>query len=73
MEKIKWPIIFVTVFILFYQISPFIGVPYPFIAAMFFTAPLLTIWLVFKILRDGEAPDVGGWDESDPSTWYEQH
>ncbi len=71
MEKIKGTILFVTLFVAFYHMSPFIGVPYPFVAAMFLTSPILVIYMVYKILKDGTAPENAYWSEDDPSSWYE--
>ena len=55
MRKIKVPITITTLFLTFYTISPYMGLPYPFIFASFVTVNLLTIWMVIRILKDGEA------------------
>ncbi|MCG8385936.1 MAG: hypothetical protein MJA30_10370 [Cytophagales bacterium] len=55
MRKIKVPITITTLFLTFYTISPYMGLPYPFIFASFVTVNILTIWMVIRILKDGEA------------------
>lgn len=55
MKKIKVPITITTLFLTFYTISPYMGLPYPFIFASFVTVNVLTIWMVIRILKDGEA------------------
>ena len=55
MKRIKTPIAVTTLFLTFYTISPYMGLPYPFIFASFVTVNVLTIWMVIRILRDGEA------------------
>ncbi len=54
MKNIKLPIIFVTAYLFIYQLSPFIGFPEAVIIFMFLTLPLLTIWMVIRVLKDGE-------------------
>ena len=57
MEKIKWPIFIVSAFNLFYQLSPAMGIPDNAIIAMYIIAPLLVLWMVYKILKDGTPSD----------------
>ncbi|MEM8895404.1 MAG: hypothetical protein AAGC88_12555 [Bacteroidota bacterium] len=54
MQNIKFPILFATIYLLIYNISPFVGVPEKFIIAMFIFLPIVTIWMVIRILKDGE-------------------
>lgn len=56
MKEIKWkfPVAFVTIFLLVYQSSPFLGFSDDLIVAMFVTLPLLTIWMVYSVLKHGE-------------------
>lgn len=66
MEKVKFPILFTTFFVLFLNLFPFMGVPVALIASMLLVAPLLTIWMVYKILHDAE-PSHLTFDER----WYD--
>ena len=54
MKNIKFPIAFATIYVVVYHISPFIGIPQNMIVAMFLFAPIVTIWMVLRILKDGE-------------------
>jgi hypothetical protein len=53
MEKIKAPILVVSLILLFYTITPFIGIPYQITSFLFAISPLLVIWMVIRILKDG--------------------
>jgi hypothetical protein len=53
MQKIKWPVISVSGFAIFYQLTPYFGFPDQTIMALFIIAPLPVIWMAFKILKNG--------------------
>jgi hypothetical protein len=62
MKKV-WIVIFlVTLFAVFYNISPFIGVPDKAIIAMFFISPAAVLFMVYVILKYGE-PSGATFDE----------
>ncbi|MEM1408913.1 MAG: hypothetical protein AAGG59_19170 [Bacteroidota bacterium] len=54
MNKIKVPVTATTLFLIFYTITPYVGLPYPFVFASFVTINVLTIWMVIRVLKDGE-------------------
>ncbi|MDX1628147.1 MAG: hypothetical protein R3345_05575 [Fulvivirga sp.] len=66
MEKIKVPIIVTTLVLFAYNILPFISVPFFFIFLTLLLLTGLTIYMVIKILKDGEAPESTFEDQ-----WYE--
>ncbi|TRX58608.1 hypothetical protein FNH22_12055 [Fulvivirga sp. M361] len=66
MEKIKSPIVITTLFLVFYTLSPYVGLPYPFVFASFLTVNVLTIWMVLSILKKG-TPSKKTFEEK----WYE--
>ncbi|HBH23333.1 MAG TPA: hypothetical protein DDY13_07905 [Cytophagales bacterium] len=66
MEKIKFPILFTTYFIIILNLLPFLGVAYAIIAGMLFVAPFIVIWMVWRVLKDG-IPSEHTFDE----VWYE--
>ncbi|MEO6733115.1 MAG: hypothetical protein ABIN01_17960 [Ferruginibacter sp.] len=53
MQKIKWPIIIVSTYMLVYQFSYYIGLPIGIVVLLFVVSPLAVIWMVYKILKDG--------------------
>lgn len=62
MKKIKWPITGVTVYMIFYQFTPYIGFGDEIILAMFAVSPIPITWMVYKILKDG-IPSQRSFDE----------
>jgi hypothetical protein len=66
MEKVKFPILLTSFFVLFLNLFPFLGVPVAVIASMLMVAPLLTFWMVYKILRDAEPSQLTFDDQ-----WYD--
>ncbi len=54
MKKVPVVIAFVTLFAVFYQVSPFIGVPMWGIATMFILSPFLVIYMAWVILKYGK-------------------
>ncbi|MEQ9301683.1 MAG: hypothetical protein RIF33_24095 [Cyclobacteriaceae bacterium] len=54
MKNIKFPIIFATLYLFVYSIGPFVGAPEKLIITMFLFLPIVTIWMVIRILKDGE-------------------
>lgn len=53
MQKIKWPIAIVTAYMVFYNATPMFGFSEDTIIAMYLAAPLILIWMVITILKDG--------------------
>ena len=53
MEKIKFPIIFTTIFMFTVNLIPFLGVTPSLIAFMLLIAPAIVFWMVYKTLKDG--------------------
>jgi hypothetical protein len=53
MEKIWFPIVFTTVFMVFVNIIPFLGVAPALLAFLLLLSPALVIWMVLKTLKDG--------------------
>jgi len=54
MQKLIWPISITTFIAVLYVLSVSLNFPYPFIAILFTVLPLFTIWMVIRILKDGE-------------------
>jgi uncharacterized membrane protein YqjE len=57
MQKIKWPIAIVTIYLIIYQSAALLGFPDNTIAVMYVVSPLLVLWMVYKILKDGTPSD----------------
>ncbi|MBL0358812.1 MAG: hypothetical protein IPP72_18965 [Chitinophagaceae bacterium] len=53
MKAIKFPILLVTLFAVLYNSLPFFGVNQQLITALFAIAPFATLWMVYRILKDG--------------------
>ena len=53
MKKIKWPIIVVTAYVFFYQLSPYFGISDRIIITMFAISPIAVMWMAYKILKNG--------------------
>jgi hypothetical protein len=53
MQKIKWPVIFVTAYAILYQLTPYFGFSEKTILTLFVIAPIPVFWMVYKILKDG--------------------
>ncbi len=54
MKKLIFPISFTTFIALLYVIAAGFNFPYPLVAALFVAFPIALIWMVVKILKDGE-------------------
>jgi hypothetical protein len=54
MKKTGIVITVVSLFALFYQLSPYIGVPDRLVIAMFLMAPVLVLYMVYVILKYGK-------------------
>jgi len=68
MEKISNIIIFTTAYLVFYTVGTELGVlPEVVIISLFTFSPFLMIYMVIKVLKDGEAPDLAFED----GYWYE--
>lgn len=53
MEKIKFPIIITTIFMLSVNLMPFVGVHGSIISFFLLLAPAMVIWMVIRTLKDG--------------------
>ncbi len=53
---------------LFYNLTPFLGVADSIIAAMFVVSPFITFWMAYKILKDA-TPSHKTFDDC----WYEDY
>lgn len=53
MQKIKWPLIVVTAYLVFYQSASFFNFSANTIIALYISSPILLLWMVYKILKDG--------------------
>lgn len=57
MKKVKFPVLFSTFYLLLHSISPYLGVPESVIIASWMLSPLLVIWMVVRVLKDGVPSD----------------
>lgn len=53
MKKVNIVVILVTLFAVFYNISPYIGIPGRAILFMFCIAPFLVVYMAYVILKHG--------------------
>lgn len=54
MQRIHLPIFLATLFVLVYNLSPYMGFSDNAITAMFLVSPLVVIWMVIRVLKDGQ-------------------
>ena len=54
MEAVKWPIYITTGVLIIYVMTTSLGMPYPIAFSMFMLLNGLTIWMVIRVLKDGE-------------------
>lgn len=54
MDKLIFPLSLVTFLLFFYIVAIAFNFPYPLIAAIFSISPIAVIWMVYKVLKDGE-------------------
>ena len=64
MEKIRIPILLSTLYLLIYTLSTALAIP----LAFFSLSPVVVIWLVWKVLRDGEPSEL-----TFEEAFYEDH
>lgn len=62
MKNISVAILTATLYLVFYQLSPFIGMPDDLIITLFFLSPFVVIYLVYIVLKHGE-PSAYTFDE----------
>ncbi len=62
MKKVTIVVFLVTLYLFFYQGSPFIGIADEAIVAMFILSPFLVIYMVYVVLKYGE-PSGSTFDE----------
>jgi hypothetical protein len=53
MDKIRFPIITVTLFMLIYNTLPFLGASRNWIVTLFIISPFPVIRMIYRILQDG--------------------
>ncbi|MGB0430537.1 MAG: hypothetical protein ACPGLV_08695 [Bacteroidia bacterium] len=53
MKPIKTPILITTLYLMIHSIAPQLGIPDVVIIASWALSPLLVIWLVVRVLKDG--------------------
>lgn len=68
MESVKYPVLVATAFVIFFNLTPFLGIPYSIIAVLFVCSPFVTFWMVYKVLREG-VPSEKTFD----NFWYEDY
>lgn len=66
MEKIKFPILITTLFMLSVNLMPFLGVAYSIILFLLSISPIIVIWMVLKTLKEGVASE-----KTFETHWYE--
>jgi hypothetical protein len=54
MKNISIAILTATLYLVFYQLSPFIGMPDDLIIALFFLSPFVVLYLVYSVLKHGQ-------------------
>jgi membrane protein implicated in regulation of membrane protease activity len=54
MEKLIFPISLVSFLLFFYVVAAGFNFPYPLMGGLFLILPIATLWMVYKVLRDGE-------------------
>jgi hypothetical protein len=54
MQRIQIPLFLGTLFMLVYNFSPYMGFSDNVIVSMFLLSPLVVIWMVVRILKDGK-------------------
>jgi hypothetical protein len=62
MEKLKMPVVFVSLLVFIYAVSPFLGFSDRAVFIFFLLLPVPVIWMVLRILKDG-TPSSKKWDE----------
>ena len=68
MKNIKFPIYLTSSVLAFYAMTPFMPVPYALVATLFLVLNGLTIWMVLRVLKDGEPSKI-----TLKESWYEDY
>ena len=66
MKPIQIPIFGVTVLLIIYCISPFLGFGFSVVFSLFLILNFAIVWMVIRVLKDGEAPNM-----TFEQQWYE--
>ena len=53
MEAVKFPVYITTGVLIIYVMSTSLGMPYPIAFSLFMLCNGLTIWMVYRVLKDG--------------------
>jgi hypothetical protein len=53
MKKVPFAILSSTLFVFFYNLSPYLGIPDSIIFAMFLISPFIVIYMVYIVLKFG--------------------
>jgi hypothetical protein len=56
MQKLKFPLLFSTIYVLFFSLTPHSTILLKVFFLLFAFSPLVMIWLVVRVLKDGVAP-----------------
>ncbi|MCU0354467.1 MAG: hypothetical protein MUD08_12135 [Cytophagales bacterium] len=54
MQGCRFPILFVTAFLVVYTLSPHLGASPLMISSAYLASPFLVIWMVVRVLKKGE-------------------
>jgi hypothetical protein len=54
MDKIRIPILLVTFYLLTYTLSSLLPLHYAISLALFSLSPIVVMWMVYKVLKDGK-------------------
>lgn len=68
MDKIKFPVITASLFLLVYTMGSVMGMPYPLVAGMFSISPIVVIWMVYRVLKDADPSQ-----KTFSNYWYEDN
>ncbi|MEQ8927220.1 MAG: hypothetical protein RLO81_15470 [Fulvivirga sp.] len=66
MKPIKWTVIGVTIYLMFYAMMPFVNVAYAVVFLLFLIGNALLLFMVYDVLKNGEAPT----KKFDDGYWY---
>ena len=68
MKRLQWIVLIVTLYAIFFQITPYLGISEEIIWFMFFLSPFLVIWMGYNIMKNGK-PSRNTFDEYFYDDW----
>lgn len=68
MEKIRTPLLVATFYLLVYTLSAALPIHLAIPLALFSLSPVVVIWMVYRVLKDGEASEL-----TFEEAFYEDH